>query len=133
MGDWVLVDRNTVVDLGDSSAVVQDTLLDLLINGKLSSPNAIVDVGSPNEASMAVGISAGRAYVEFGTKDGDPPFYRVVELSGSADSRPAVFVYKGERTPIPSRNCVSIDEMVRIVRHFVASESIPDWITTEEV
>jgi hypothetical protein len=133
MSNWVLIDGDRVVELGESPENVEPRLFELLLAGKLSRPNAIVDIGSPHEASIAVGISGERAYIEFGTKDGDPPYYRVVDSSSASGREEVVFMYKGERTPIPARKCVPVDELIPIVKHFIVTESMPEWITTEEV
>jgi hypothetical protein len=133
MGEWVLIDGDQVIGLGESPKEIEARLFDLFLGGKLSSPNVIVDIGSPQEASVAIGISSGRAYIEFGTKDGDPPYYRVVDPSLATDKGYVVFVYKGERTPIPVRNTIPIEELAQIIKHFIATETMPEWITIEEV
>ena len=132
MSEWILIDADRVIDLGTAPDEVERKLLDLLPTHQLSSPNAIVDIGSPHDATIAVGIAGSRGYVEFGTKDGDPPYYRVIEPSLSRSNDDVAFTYKGERTSLPAKNCVALGVLLRILKHFIATESIPEWVITEE-
>ena|SRR6266540_5030697 len=134
MSEWILCDVEKVVELGRDPKEVEGKVLDLLLAHKLSSPNAVVDIGSPQQSSLAVGLSGDRAYVEFGSMDGEPPYFRVINPSPALGKEPdIVFSYKGQRTPLPARNCLSVDDMIRIVKHFLETESIPGWLKLEEV
>ncbi|WP_197040974.1 Imm1 family immunity protein [Chondromyces apiculatus] len=95
---------------------------------------AIVDIESPTAGVMSVGVSDGRACASFISGTGDPPYLKVVgEAALSPNDGVAVFTYGGDWTEIPLRNCISVDKMLAMVRHFFESGALPNWIEWEEV
>ena len=134
MSGWTLIDRDQVLDLGDNADEVEKNVLAALIQGKLSSPNAIADLISPSGRVLSVGILGGDAYVEITESDWEPPFLRVLRqdhLASGSDN--LAFQYKGEKTEIPRKNSVDIETMKNIVSYFLRHESPPEWVEWEEV
>jgi hypothetical protein len=73
-------------------------------------------------------------YVEHCPADGNPPYLAPVEdPSISIGDGILVFRYADELSEIPRRYCVELSKMKEIVRHFMATNRLPDWIMWEQI
>ena len=134
MSGWTFIDRDQVKELGDDIETVERIVLAILIQRKLTSPNAIADLISPSGRVLSVGIIGDDAYVEITESDWESPFLRVLRNDDFASSGDTLaFQYKGERTEIPTRNTVKIEIMKAIISYFLHHESPPEWIEWEEI
>lgn len=138
--DW---DRTVVV------AGAWDQLKEVLLNAprKASIPNTIVDLISPHGDVLSIGIagpldrdnpglSEPLACLNFTAASRNPPYLTAVgDPSLSRENGGAiVFRYEeGTWTEIPRRNCVPVETMLRVAKHFFHNGSLPNWITWEEV
>jgi hypothetical protein len=113
----------------------------------VSRPNSICTLVSPSGQRLSIGIA------EPGNEDnpdleevlcclnhqlpsGDPPYRTVVNPSYTDSNGDEVVVFRfedGEWTEVPRKNCVKIETMIDVVKHFFESDSLPTWITWEEV
>jgi hypothetical protein len=113
---------------------------------RASSPNAIATLVAPNGDTLSIGIASPRdgdnpgldrpvACVEFNRASQDPPYLAVVgDPSLTAeDMGVVVFRFEGQWTEILRRNCVPVDVMLQIAKHFFLTGTLPDWIDWEPV
>src|SRR5204863_4309571 len=98
---------------------------------RAGSPNAIVNLVASNGNTLSIGI-AGQgdgdnpglqeplASVEFDLASQDPPYLVVVgdPWLTLEDGGVVVFRFEGQWTEVLRRNCVPVDVMLRIVKHF---------------
>jgi len=112
-----------------------------------SCSNAICNLVSPLGHTLSFGIalsntkdnpslSTPMACVNYQSSSGDPPYLAVVgnDTLDLASAGVVVFRYEnGEWTEVSSRNCVSVETLLRVVRYFFDCQLLPDWIAWEEV
>ena len=143
--DWKLRDSTRVLCTPDSWDQLRDALVNLPQTAY--TPNTIVDLVSPKGDTLSIGIagpsdkdnpglSQPLACLNFVDASRNPPYLAVVgdptltfELGGVV-----VFRYEeGTWTEILRRNCVPVEKVLEVAKHFFESGSLPDWITWEEV
>ncbi len=118
----------------------------LAIPERASSPNAIATLVAPNSDTLSIGIASHRdgdnpgldtplASVEFNRASQDLPYLVVVgDPSLNAENGGVVvFRFEGQWTEVLRRNCVPVDVMLPIARHFFLTGTLPDWIDWERV
>lgn len=109
-------------------------------------PNEICDLVSPSGQVLSIGVAQkGTAENPLLAEDlacanhqpasGDPPYRTVVGDRDLDFDSGGVVVFRraGTWTEILRRHCVPVETMVRMARHFIKNESLPDWIAWEDV
>ena len=144
LDSWTLLDFDRELAVETTWVGLEDALR--TIPEKAASPNAIVTLVAPNGDTLSVGI-AGRgdhdnpdlrqhlATVEFNQASQDPPYLVVVgdPTLTFENGGVVVFRFEGQWTEILQRNCVPVDVMIEVAKHFFHAGRLPEWITWEEV
>lgn len=141
---WRLLDcerPNATVDTWES---LKKSLLG--ITETSGTPNRIVDLESPQGDTLSIGIAGPRdrnnptlteplACLNFTNSSRNPPYLTIVGDPGLTYENGGVVVFQvdGTWTEILHRNCVPVDVMLQIVKHFYATGSLPESIRWEEV
>ena len=143
-GSWELLDFDRGIATASTREGIESALL--AIPERASSPNAIATLVAPDGETLSVGIAGPAdgdnpgldrplACVEYNRASQDPPYLVPVgDPSLSADhGGVAVFRFEGQWTEVLRRNCVPVDVMLQIARHFFLTGTLPDWIDWEPV
>jgi len=142
---WTLMDWDIELLKTCSSKRLLDTVTSLPEIARSS--NAICDLISPTGHVVSIGIALAHsednpelesplACINHQFPSGDPPYHTIVgdETLDAASGEIVVFRCEGgEWTEIPKRNCVSTEQMVKVVRAFIETESLTGSFTWEEV
>ena len=122
-----------VVDHGQLHAVKSGLDLDSAlqeIHKAAHTDPRLVTIISPNRARLLIGLGAARAVVQFSRGD-DPPY--MVTVGPSEEEGTTTFSLDGEKTEIPRRNLVAIEEALHAARVFFETDSRPGDLRWEEV
>lgn len=139
-----------VMDGDRTSAVVDtwDQLREVLLTGpkRALCPNTIVDLVSPRGDTLSLGIAGPLdrdnpgmteplACLNFTGASLNPPYLTAVGDPSLTYEKGGVVVFRygGEWTEILRRNCVPVEKMLEVVKHFFLTGSLPIWIPWEEV
>ena len=111
-----------------------------------SVPNGIAVLRTPTGDTFSIGIAEARgednpgldeelASIEYNGADQEPPYLVVVGDPSMTlqDGGVVVFRFEGDWTEVLRRNCVPVEKMLAIVRHFFEENALPDWIGWEQV
>jgi Immunity protein Imm1 len=143
-GSWELLDFDQRMATASTWEGIESALL--AIPERASSPNAIATLVAPNGDTLSIGIASPLdgdnpgldrplACVEFNQASQDPPYLVVIgDPSLTAeDGGVVVFRFEGQWTEVLRRNCVTVDVMLQIAKHFFLTGTLPDWIDWEQV
>ena len=143
-GTWKLLDFDQEMATALTWEDIESALL--AIPKRASSPNAIVTLVAPNGDTLSIGIASRLdadnpgldqplACVEFNQASQEPPYLVVVgDPSLTAENGGVVvFRFEGQWTEILRRNCVTVNVMPQIARHFFLTGTLPDWIDWEQI
>lgn len=142
---WQLVDGDQTLAVVDSWEQLEEALRS--VPQKAFTPNTIVDLFTPQGDTLSIGVAGPRdrdnpgigeplACINFTAASRNPPYLTVVgdPLLSYENGGVTVFRYEeGTWTEILRRNCVPVEVMLRVVKHFFLTGSLPDWIPWEEV
>jgi hypothetical protein len=144
VGTWELLDFDRVMATANTFEGIEPALL--AIPKKASSPNAIATLVAPNGDTLSIGIASPLdgdnpgldqplACVEFNQASQDPPYLVPIgdPTLTEGDGGVVVFRFEGQWTEVLRRNCVPVDVMLQIAKHFFLTGTLPDWIDWEQV
>ena len=144
VGTWELLDFDQEMATATTWEDIESALL--AIPKRASSPNAIVTLVAPNGDTLSIGIASPLdgdnpgleeplACVEFNQASQEPPYLVVVgDPSLTAENGGVVvFRFEGQWTEVLRRNCVPVDVMLQIAKHFFLTGTLPDWIDWEQI
>ncbi len=142
--NWTLLDGNRELAVTDSWEDLEKALVN--IPQKAFTPNTIVGLISPQGDTLSLGIAGpGKdnpeltiplACINYMDRTRNPPYLTVVGDPALSFEKGGVIVFKYEEgtwTEILRRNCVPVETMVRVAKHFFQTGSLPDWIGWEQV
>jgi Immunity protein Imm1 len=143
-GHWKLIEGDRELVSGNRWDEIEVGLIGL--SETISPPNAIVHLLTPSGDILWIGIAGPRdtdnpgldrdlARVEWNRASLDPPYIVVVgdpNLSFD-DGGVIVLRFDGHWTEILRRNCVPTDVMIRIVKEFFETNTLPKWIGWEQL
>ena len=95
-----------------------------LLHGVRGRPPFVAELSSDGDFKLVLGVGAQACFVQFSSKDGEPPYLLAVqrEAWGSEDLDEEVTFFLGdENVPVGRSVCVPFETMVKIVAHFVAT------------
>jgi hypothetical protein len=143
-GSWELLDFDRRMATAMTWEGIESALR--AIPEAASSPNAIATLVAPNGDALSIGIASPLdgdnpdldrplACVEFNRASQDPPYLVPVgdPTLTAEDGNVAVFRFEGQWTEVLRRNCVPVDVMLQIAKHFFLTGSLPHWIDWEQV
>jgi hypothetical protein len=142
-GVWRLHDWELPFIQIDSPESLAHILRELPESG--STPNRIVELESPKGEKLSIGLAGAGdrdnpsltqalACVQYTNAALDPPYLVPIgDAKLNLENGVVVFRYEGSWTEILKRNCVPIDDAIRIAQHFYRHETLPQWIAWEEV
>jgi hypothetical protein len=143
-GSWELLDFDKRMATASTWEGLESALL--AIPERASYPNAIATLVAPNGDTLSIGIAGPLdgdnpgldqrlACVEFNQASQDPPYLAVVGDPSLAAENGGVVVFRfeGQWTEVLRRNCVPVDVMLQIAKHFFLTGTLPDWIDWEQV
>jgi Immunity protein Imm1 len=143
-GSWELLDFDRRMATAMTWEGIESALR--AIPEAASSPNAIATLVAPNGDTLSIGIASRLdgdnpgldrplACVEFNQASQDPPYLVPVgDPTPAAEHGNAVVIrFEGQWTEVPRRNCLPVDVMLQIVKHFFLTGTLPDWIDWEQV
>jgi Immunity protein Imm1 len=143
-GYWELLDFDREMATASTWEGIESALL--AIPERASSPNAIATLVAPNGDTLSIGIASPLdgdnpgldqplACVEFNRASQDPPYLVPVgdPTLTAEDGGVVVFRFEGQWTEVPRRNCVPVDVMLQIAKHFFLTGTLADWIGWEPV
>jgi len=142
---WKLLDWDRTLAAVDTWDQLKEALLSA--PQRAATPNTIVDLVSPQGDTLSIGIAGPLdrdnpgmteplACLNFTRASRNPPYLTVVGNPALTYENGGVVVFRYEEgtwTEILRRNCVSIEVMLEIVKHFFLTGSLPNWIPWEEV
>jgi hypothetical protein len=142
--EWTLLDWNRELMVTKSWAELEQALLDLPRTA--FTPNTIANLVSPAQDTLSIGIAGlndadnpslkqPNACVNFMNETRNPPYLSIVNGQRSAHDCTDIVVFRYEQgtwTEIPARNCVPVEVMLRVVKHFFFNGALPDWVAWEE-
>jgi Immunity protein Imm1 len=141
---WKLLDFDHEMATATTWEDIESALL--AIPERASAPNAIATLVAPNGDTLSIGIASPLdgdnpgldqplACVEFNQASQEPPYLVVVGDSSltAENGGVVVFRFEGQWTEVLRRNCVPVDVMLQITRHFFLTGAVPDWIDWEQV
>lgn len=141
---WILRDGDRELFNGTEWSMLETAILQ--IQDRAYWPNEICDLESPSGKVLSIGIAktgskdnpaipSDLACVNFQSETGDPPYLTVVGDQSLDYENGGVVVFRyenGHWTEMLRRNCVSVEVMLRIVKHFVETEMLAEWVAWED-
>ena len=142
---WQLLDGDRTLAVVDTWEQLEEALAS--VPRKAFSPNTIVDLASPQGDTLSIGVAGPRdrdnpgmteplACLNFTAASRDPPCLTAVGDPSLSYENGGVVVFRYEQgtwTEILRRNCVPVETMVRVAKHFFLTGSLPNWISWEQV
>jgi hypothetical protein len=142
---WTLLDGDRTLAVGETWEQLEQALS--TVPQKAYSPNTIVDLVSSQGDTLSIGVAgssdrdnpelaAPLACLNYMGASCNPPYLTVIGDPSLSYENGGVVIFRYEEgtwTEILRRNCVPVDVMLRIAKHFFLTGSLPDWIAWEEV
>jgi hypothetical protein len=142
---WKVLDCDRTLAIVDNWDQLKDVLRSLPRQAR--TPNAIVDLVSPQGDTLSIGIAGPMdrdnpavteplACLNFTPASRNPPYVTVVGDRTLSYEHGGVVVFRYEEgtwTEILKRNCVPLETMLQVVESFFRTGTLPDWISWEEV
>jgi Immunity protein Imm1 len=142
---WTLLDWDRELTVTASWAQLEQALLSLPQTA--FTPNTIANLVSPAQDTLSIGIAGLNdadnpslaqplACVNFTDRTNNPPYLSIVNGERSTHDSTDIIVFRYEQgtwTEIPARNCVPVEVMLRVAKHFFVNGTLPDWVGWEEV
>jgi hypothetical protein len=141
---WVLIDGTTEIAKTTKWFDLEEVISRL--PEVASTPNALCTLVSPSGKTLSVGVALPGhrdnptldtpvASVTYEASSGELPYLIVLgdDALTYESGGVIVFRFEGEWTEILRRNCVAVETMLRIVKDFFETETLPQWIEWEEV
>ena len=143
LDDWVLSDseRGPLCRTTDEADI--ENCLDRL-SELTNHPSSIVDIQSPDGQLLSVGISRVThdyrvlpeplAWVHHACGEDEDPIFRMPDTDIGTDSEDIlVFHWNGETSEASRRELVPVPQMREIVRYFMRTMTLPDWIEWKRI